>query len=206
MSGGEVPGEFSFEPEPQERRTLGRKKGDRLRLFVAAYPPEGARGSLLGELEGLELPPHRVMPPEQLHVTLQFVGSVDAAEVGDVEESVGRACAGLGAFEVTPERVVALPARGPKKLVAVETDVPGTLLELHRRLAMRLARRPTADPAAGYVPHLTLCRFRRPSAGVSVDRAAGTGGFVVDRVWLMRSVLHPEGAEHRELGVWTLNG
>lgn len=91
-----------------------------------------------------------------------------------------------------------LPERGPARLVAVVTDAPGELLELKRRLARRLSRSLRRDGTERFTPHLTLCRFRRPTRlapRVEAD-ASGVGAFVVEEVRLMRSVLRREGAEH----------
>jgi len=164
---------------------------------VAAYPPAGWAERASGVLGGLGLPEHRVTPAEQVHLTLLFIGETPAGELEQVRESVGRAASGIGAFALSPERVVALPRSGPTRLAAVETDAPPALLELVRRLARRLARTPRKDPADRFLPHLTLCRFRKPVEGVEVEREVELEPFAVDEVRLMRSVLRPEGAEHR---------
>jgi 2'-5' RNA ligase len=195
-SGG--PGSPSGPPAPPERRKRkGEKKQPRHRLFVAAYPPPALARAALERIGSLGLPEHRATPGEQVHLTLQFIGDTDPRELDAVRESVARSASGLAAFELTPARLITLPKRGPSRLVALETDAPPGVLELHRRLAHRLASETRKDAADRFLPHLTLCRFRRPARGVRVDEGVELDPFVVPEIRLMRSVLRPEGAEHR---------
>jgi 2'-5' RNA ligase len=178
-----------------------------LRLFVAIYPPPQIAAALLEAIRGLDLPPHRPVPPEQVHMTLQFIGDTAPEELDAVVESVGRAGGGLGPFSLQPQRLVRLPERGPARLVAAESDGPATLLELQRRLALRLAHGGARQrPGEGFRPHLTLCRFRSPRAMRPLDHPLHVGCFAVERFVLMRSTLRPSGAEHEEVASFPFAG
>ncbi len=169
-----------------------------LRLFVAIYPPARIASSLSRSLGELVLPEHRRVPVEQIHLTLLFIGDTPPRQLDAVGESVRRASAGLGSFELGPLRLVTLPSGGRARLVAAETDAPATLLELQRRLATRLARAPRRD-GGGFRPHLTLCRFRTPSRAAALEQPLSMPAFGVDRIVLMRSTLTPQGARHQEV-------
>jgi 2'-5' RNA ligase len=80
--------------------------------------------------------------------------------------------------------------------VALETDAPPVLLELHRRLASRLARSPRARPGDRFLPHLTLCRFGNAARAERIADPVDLAPFPIDRVSLMRSVLWRAGATH----------
>ncbi|MHC4107172.1 MAG: RNA 2',3'-cyclic phosphodiesterase [Planctomycetota bacterium] len=175
-----------------------------LRLFVAIYPPPELARAMLDALNDLELPEHRLTPVEQVHLTLQFIGNVPQQDLESTVESIEHATGGLAAFEMTPKTLIALPMRGPARLVAAETDAHATLLEIQRRLATRLARRPRHNAGDRFRPHLTLCRFKKPSRIARADRALSLPGFAVTRVVLMRSTLTQRGAEHAEVAAWTL--
>lgn len=187
------------------------RRTDSLRLFVAAYPPAAIARDMLAALAPLDLPSGRDTPPEQLHLTLAFIGDTPVSELESVIESVRRSCSGLGRFTLTPRRLVTLPHRPPPRLVALETDAPATLLELVRRLTLRLARNPRQRPTDRFLPHFTLRRFdhapdrsRWDAPPAPLDLPAATPQFLIDRVHLMRSVLKPTGAEHREAAVFEL--
>lgn len=179
------------------------------RLFVAIHPPAQTGAALLDALASLPLPEHRATPAGQVHLTLQFVGDTAEVEVERVAESVSRSVAGISPFSLRAERFITLPrtppgrrAREAPRLLAALTDAPPELLEIQRRLAHRLARSVRERPGEGFVPHMTLCRFRDGSVADAVDRPTegpGAAPFGVGEVRLMRSVLSPAGASHAEV-------
>lgn len=171
--------------------------GADLRLFVAAYPPPDTACAALAALEPLGLAANRPTPPDQVHLTLCFLGDTPARELDDVRESVERSAAGLPAFTLVPRRLVTLPQRGRPRLVALETDSDPTLLELVRRLTKRLAKRARQEPADRFLPHMSLCRFSHTADPRRVDAPLDLPAFAIDRIVLVRSVLLPSGAEHR---------
>lgn len=177
-----------------------------LRLFVAAYPPPEAAETMLRALRALELARHREVPPTQVHMTLQFIGDRAPSELDAVAESVERSCAGIAAFSLKALTLTTLPERGHARLVAAETDAPAPLLELHRRLAHRLAREPRRNPADRFLPHMTVCRFAHGERQPRLRAAIEAPPFRVERAVLMRSILRPGGAEHAEVASFPLEG
>lgn len=180
-------------------------RGRPLRLFVALYPPPSIAADLLALLPALNLPPHRAVPAEQVHLTLLFIGDTDPRDLRAVTESVDRSAAGLEPFHLTPTRLFTIPDRpptAPPRLLAAETDAPPALLELQRRLSTRLARAKRPGKPDKFLPHLTLCRFPeatpRPAA---VNWCAPIPGeatmFHVEHATLVASELTPSGAHHR---------
>jgi 2'-5' RNA ligase len=169
---------------------------------VAAYPDRAWTARALLVPAGLDLPGHRLAPADQVHLTLHFIGPVERREVDGVRESVERSCSGLAAFDLTPLRLVGLPPGSPR-LLAVETDLPPVLAELHDRLVRRLARKPSGG---AYVPHVPLCRFDRQGIRRAEPIATDLPPFRVDRVQLMQSRPGPGGAEHWMLGRVALCG
>lgn len=167
------------------------------RLFIALYPPPETALALLGELDGLELPPGRASSVDQLHMTLLFIGDAPERDVPAIAESAERAAAGVGPFELAPQRLVTLPEHGLARLVAAVTHAPGALLELRRRLVSRLVTR--REKSGPFLPHLTLHRFRSPARFELAPRPLATPPFLVDSISLRSSVLRPEGAEHRQI-------
>jgi RNA 2',3'-cyclic 3'-phosphodiesterase len=180
-----------------------------LRLFVAVHPPRELAEAWLRLVGGLgppPLPPHRLTPVEQIHLTMQFIGDTPAKRLDATTESVERATAGVAAFPLTPERLIVLPERGPARLIAMETDAPPSLLELQRRLAVRLATNVRSDaPGRTFRPHLTLCRFRSPSRYILPSVEVEPASFEVERIVLMRSTLSPQGAMHHEVAACELS-
>ena len=81
-----------------------------LRLFVAAYPAREVVASLQEARRAVAPAGVREVAPGQVHLTLQFIGPVEPRDLERVEESVGAACRGVGAFELRPQRLISLPA------------------------------------------------------------------------------------------------
>ena len=174
------------------------ERGD-LRLFVAIYPPPDAARDMLRALAKLDLPPdarHKVTRLDQLHMTVQFIGDVPGRDLDDVVESVERSAAGVTPFTLTPHRLVTLPERGTPRLIAVETDLPAGLVEVHRRLAQRFSRTLRTDSADRFFPHITVCRFTGAAKPASVDATVVLLPFSVSKLTLVRSTLSPAGAKH----------
>ena len=177
-----------------------------LRLFVAIYPPPELSGKLLGSLQSHDLPEHRTVPAEQVHMTLHFIGDVPTKQLDATIESVQRATAGISAFDLTVQRLITFPQRGSARLVAAETDRPPELLEIHRRLVTRLACSVRHNPSDRFRPHLTLCRFKKPTKGVQLHGPLDAEPFRVQQVVLMKSTLRSDGAEHHEIMSCALGG
>lgn len=179
-----------------------------LRLFVAVYPPESAAREMLRALRKLSppLPAHRETRLDQVHMTLSFIGDTPVGQLDQVLESAARSVAGLGSYELSPERLITLPERGRPRLVALETDAPGALIEIQSRLARRLARLARARPHDRFRPHMTLCRFTRGAASRDIRHPVAIEPFRVEHIVVMKSVLRSEGAEHTEVGRFILGG
>lgn len=179
-----------------------------LRLFVGVYPPAEVAEALHDALRTLpDLPEHRMVRPDQLHMTLLFIGDTPTKELDDTIESVQRATGGLHAFVLQPACLISLPnkSRSPARLVAAQTDAPSTLLELQRRLATRLSTTVRHRPGDRFLPHLTLCRFQRPRRMTPLCADVEVPSFPVTDIRLMRSTLLPGGAEHHQVASCALD-
>jgi 2'-5' RNA ligase len=176
-----------------------------LRLFAAIVPPTNVAAAMLEAFRAAAVPPpFREVSPEQLRLTVQFIGETRAQDLADVVESVERSASGIGPFALVPQRLVTYPRppdKSPPRLVAIETDRPPAILELHRRLAGRLAR-----PRRGKVekerfsPHVTVCRFVGGDPQ-SLDVPISVPGFDVNSVRLMSSVMTPSSVRYEDIAV-----
>jgi len=170
----------------------------RLRLFVACdLPPdveEAVRDWQRRELAGHD--DLRVLPT--LHLTLAFLGSVDARRLPDLQ----RVLAGVSwrRAECRLKEPLFLPAHGRRRVVALELDDPsGTLHTLQREVSAGLAAEGLYEPEKRpWLPHVTVARFRRPGHHSSLQNV-NIGAFGVVRMVLYSSDLKPGGAAHTPL-------
>jgi len=184
------------------RRSRRAAANGTLRLFVALYPDGATANALFEALTREELPPHRLTPHEQLHLTAHFIGEVEERRLADVVESVAGAARSVAPFVLQPLHLAALPETGPARLVAAVTDLPSALLELHERLVARLAR--GRNKRETFLPHFTLARFATP-ARVAVDAAlVHVPPLAVTTVHLMQSRIGAGAVQHRGLARFEL--
>jgi 2'-5' RNA ligase len=175
-----------------------------LRLFVSVRP-DAAVAARMATLLPLGLPPAaRPVPLKQIHLTLQFIGETAPSRVDEVVESIAAAVAGLRVQRLAPQALRLLPDRGPARLVALITDWPSPLAEARRRLAARLAHRPSKAKSEPFLPHFTLARFT-PAWEADVRRwPAAMEPFDVAKVELMRSIQTSTGAVHEVVATFAL--
>jgi RNA 2',3'-cyclic 3'-phosphodiesterase len=170
-------------------------KPERLRLFVACdLPPEVERA--VAAWQRKELARHetlRVAPT--LHLTLAFLGSVDAARLPDLE----RILRGVSwrRTECRFKDPLFLPAHGKRRVVALELDDPADgLRRLQADVSAGLAAAGLYEPEKRpWLPHVTVARFRRPGHPFSLQNV-NIGAFGVVRMVLYSSHLERAGAVH----------
>jgi len=168
-----------------------------MRLFVAIDLPETVQERLAGLSCGL--PGARRVPPEQLHLTLRFIGEVDAALMQDIHHALSEVTvvpfflqlAGVGFF----------PPRKQPQLIWAGVEKNEQLVRLRNRIEYRLVRLGLEPERRKFFPHITLARLRRTPS----SRVAGfmqehslfySTPFQVTRFRLYSSVLNSRGSRH----------
>lgn len=167
------------------------------------------------------------MPPENFHVTLKFLGGVDAAQVPILTDVLRAATAGYRAFDLEIGGLGAFPSvTRPRVLWAGVIEGGHPLGALAAGVEHMLAGFGFEPEARGFSPHITLGRVRESTRApfIGVPRTAGPlprdalrgatsalaaaltgaarrrfGRVSIDRVTLMRSDLSPRGARYTEL-------
>ncbi|MCE7883419.1 MAG: RNA 2',3'-cyclic phosphodiesterase [Actinobacteria bacterium ATB1] len=138
---------------------------DSVRLFVAVLPPAEARDKLaagLGELP--ELPGGRWVAPDAWHLTLQFLGNVEAGML----DRIRLACA-FAAGRVRPFGVVfggsgAFPSVRRARVVWIGVESQRSGLEaLSTAVKDQTAKLGFEPEVRDFRPHLTIGRLRKPS-------------------------------------------
>ncbi|MGI1663418.1 RNA 2',3'-cyclic phosphodiesterase [Palleronia sp. KMU-117] len=176
------------------------------RLFLAVDLPPEAIGDLVRLQRGLRA--GRRVAPENLHLTLAFLGEVDDPRAEALAESLESAR--LDGAGVTIRGTGHFGGDRPRIVYAGVEPAPD-LARLESRLT-RLAREAgIAVEARRFVPHVTLHRLHglREDAGPVAAFEAETQLFRLDpfRPWavtLYQSHLHPEGARYDPLAAFPL--
>jgi RNA 2',3'-cyclic 3'-phosphodiesterase len=138
-----------------------------------------------------------------LHLTLKFLGGVDASLVDRVATALTQAAAGVAAFDLEVRDLGAFPsAARPRVLWAGTGAGAAQTSALAARLEAALEPLGFASESRPFSAHVTLARVRVPRPNPSLAAALRGGAFGcqhVDHAALMRSELSPRGARYTEL-------
>jgi 2'-5' RNA ligase len=173
---------------------------DRLRLFLALQLP-AATLDVLERWGEAHLRDGRLVPRSHLHVTLAFLGSRPATELGPIVDAL------RSAVSQTHGTVLLQPSRWreTRSVGMVVLDdraaVAATLADrVHERLEALGVYRRESRP---WLPHVTALRFReRPRLAPPLPE---TGTFVPSGAAAYLSRLHPSGARYEVLERVSLN-
>lgn len=155
----------------------------------------------------------RWVRPENLHLTLKFLGSVEEARLGGIRGALkavaaqsapfGFRCGGLGAF---PD------IRKPQVLWAGILGDQGNLVRLAQRTDEALAALGFPKAKDPFSPHLTFGRIGSPKGLRGLMEVYGLAAFTpsgtvsADKVVLYKSVTGSGGPVYEALDTFPLNG
>jgi 2'-5' RNA ligase len=132
-----------------------------VRLFLAIELPDDVRSHLLVARQRLEtgLPKIAYTKPQNLHLTLKFLGEVEKKRLDPIVESLAKIS--IQRMELHATGIDCFPARGPIRIVTAAMD--GTLPPL-RALVENIEQRCKflgfEREQRAYKPHVTLGRAR----------------------------------------------
>jgi 2'-5' RNA ligase len=182
------------------------------RVFIAVQVPTAAKQELGKLIDGLALEYSRDVrwvAPEGIHLTLKFLGNVEASRISSVIESMGAAAKGTGPFRLQVSGLGTFPnAARPRVLWAGVTGDLEPLLELQQRVENAMAGLGFAKDRQCFNPHLTLGRVRdrvSPAnrqgigAAFSGQGLASPEPWLVEEVFLVQSRLGPQRATYSDL-------
>lgn len=176
----------------------------RLRLFFALWPDQPAR-KLLADIAAAVARDRdgRATPPAALHVTLAFLGAVEASRLPLVEAAGAAAASAAPRFRVTFD-LPGGPGHGGIAWLGCTTPSAG-LITLHGLLAAALAARGLPVEPRVYRPHVTLARdCTRPAPGEPPDGSPVS--WLADRLALVASTPGGGTSTYRTLHGWPLAG
>ena len=176
-----------------------------VRAFVAILLADAVRERLAAEVERLRPLAREVawVGRDNFHVTLKFLGGVEAARLDAIAAALADAARAAGPFDLGVSDLGAFPSRTrPRVLWAGIDDGAAATATLAGHVDRVLA--PLGFPPEGRVfsAHVTLGRVRAPRPNPRLAEALSGGVFGrqrVARLSLMRSELLPRGAHYTEL-------
>lgn len=138
--------------------------GERVRLFAALDLPDDVRDVVTAwRAPLLEAEPRLLRPvaPEALHVTLCFLGQLDAGDVEAIAAAMVAAAGDASLDALALAHALWLPRRAPRVLAVGLSDGAGALARLQARVAGALTAGGWFEPEPRpFLPHVTVARVR----------------------------------------------
>jgi len=151
----------------------------------------------------------RWVAPGNIHLTLKFLGDVDAKKISALQNSVAAACAGTPPFTLKLSGVGAFP--NPQRANVVWVGIQGDVdvaAALAKKIEDACAELGFAREARAFSPHLTLGRVKRdagPRARAEIAQMIASaptrdlGQYRAASVSVMQSDLKPGGSVYSRL-------
>ena len=182
----------------------------RIRSFIAVDLAESvcaAIGTLQGELARMKADV-RWTRVEGMHVTLKFLGAIEAPRLDAVHAALERALHAQPALHVRAHGVGAFPSLRRPRVLCVGLQAAG-LVELAARVDTTVTALGFEPERRAFTPHVTLGRVNSGRGWAPLEaRLSGHldddfGASDVDEVTIFRSTLRPTGAIYTPL--WTIS-
>jgi 2'-5' RNA ligase len=185
---------------------------EEVRCFIAIELPEGVKRGLRelqAQLKAESLAPVKWVEPENIHLTLKFLGNVAADRIEEIGLAMAEAAKGTSPFSLEVKELGVFP--NPKRVQIVWVGLGGELEKLSRlqqRIESGLAKLGFAPENRRFTPHLTLARLRdratpqeREKLGqlIAETEFAAAQSFTVNSVKLIKSQLTREGPVYTSL-------
>ncbi len=186
-----------------------------MRLFVAIEIPEALRSEVAAALASprRRLPPARWVAPQNLHLTLAFLGETEEALLPRLGAALAPAFASHRPFRLRLGGGGTFPPRRPARVAWVGVEEAESLLRLQADVAAAL--RSVEGIGLDQRPfhaHLTVGRCRRPWGREAVEFWRSSipsplgESFPVEQGALMESRLGPQGARYLRISEFPLEG
>ncbi len=191
-----------------------------MRVFAAVEIPDALRGAVAAATRALvaEWPsPPRLVEPENLHVTVRFLGEVDESAAAAVLDAARVAASATKASKVELRGFGVFPNLfRPRILWAGVDDPSDAVARLESEFSDRVEPLGfVREDARGFVPHVTVARLRDErgwanrrrgrAAELSVDASTPVHGAMrVETLTVFSSELTPDGPRYTALGRFPL--
>ena len=167
------------------------------RLFVAVDISDSIKHTLARMAFGL--PGAKWVEPEQLHLTVRFIGEVEGSLFHDIRECLSRVES--GEFSMRLKGIGHFPPRGKPRVVWVGIEKNDSLLFLKKKIDSVLARSGLEPEGRKYSPHITLARLKntpvqKVGGFIAANSLYESESFGVQSFRLYSSLLTPKGAIH----------
>ncbi len=169
-----------------------------IRLFAGIALPEELRERLAGLCAGV--PGAKWVKPENIHLSLRFIGEVDEPLLDDIDVALQRVKS--PAFELVYSGVDRFESRRRPRTLWVGVERSEPLERMQAKIEQAIRRTGLAPESRKFMPHVTLARLKNSAPGrvgdyLSAHNLFRHGPVPVDRFTLYSSRLGKGGSVYR---------
>ena len=181
--------------------------GDQIRCFIALEIPTEVKCQL-AEIQERDLL-HQLswVNPENMHLTLKFLGDVPKSEVSLIEEILAQIATQNTLFVMQIGGLGAFPNFSRPKVVWAGVQKDGEkIISLAHQLNTTLGQIGYPSEKRPFTPHITLARIHTPTnlKKIAFDEFYEISPITVNRISLMQSRLQPSGVVYTLLSSFEL--
>jgi 2'-5' RNA ligase len=173
-----------------------------MRIFISVELPDEVKKNvteLVNELK-TTVAGAKWIKPENLHITLKFLGWVEDRKLDNLIELSAKSAAGAGSFKARFEGLGTFPEGKTPRVIWVGTVEGGDeLCKLAKNLEETLSKAGFRGEEREFKPHLTIGRVKdKKGIGNLMEKIGSTknakfGEAFVDNIYIMKSTLTPSG-------------
>ncbi len=178
-----------------------------LRCFIAIELPEEIKSSLAeteNELKKTDAD-IRWARPENIHLTLKFLGDTAEESIDGLIEKVAEVCGSFDPFNIEVNGLGVFPQKGAPRVLWAGLDGGKTIISLREAIEEGAEQFGFKREKRAFSPHLTIGRFRSLRFKdtllneVRAKQEISIGSFEARSVILYKSELRPSGAIHTKI-------
>ena len=152
----------------------------------------------------------RWVKPENIHLTIQFLGDISKRKLNDIIIGLNEASNLTMRFRVHIGGMGAFPHVRKPRVLWIGVDAPLELLDLHRNIKRGLEKIEIQTDGKVLRPHLTIGRVKRDASRHSLEivsdmvenyEISTVGEQMVESIHLIESKLRPTGPIYKALAV-----
>ena len=181
---------------------------DTIRTFIAIEIPGNIISKIRELQKNLKVYGFKIrwVRPENIHLTLKFLGNIEAGDVDKINNAISNTVAGVVPISLAAKGIGVFPGiRRPRVLWIGLTGQLEPLMSLQKKLDENLRAIGFPKEKRPFKGHLTLGRIktkidaRRFGDALMASRNFESETFTADRIILYKSELKPSGAVYTKL-------
>ena len=175
---------------------------EKVRTFIAVELSQEIKENLKGIQEELKKAnaDMKWARPDNIHLTLKFLGSTPAQQIPEIAGELKSGLAGFGSFSIEIAKLGSFPEKGKPRIIWAGVNAGSEdVIRLQGKIENSLKRFNFAQEDREYAPHQTIGRAKgfknmeRLQELMKTKNAVQLGNMIVENVYVIRSDLKPEG-------------